>query len=91
MATSKTVSSVSNSNKQNTNKESVSYLVAYKNETTGYIEDKEAFSVFNDVKSVNELYNHIYDTFDTTDMDQFVVLPFYNSEIKRFKQTLELV
>ena len=91
MATSKTVSSVSNSNKQNTDKESVSYLVAYKDQTTGHIEDNGGFAVFRNVKNINELSNLIYDEFDTTDLGLFVVLPFYNSQIKRFKQTLELV
>ena len=90
MATSKTVSSVSNSNKQNTNKESVSYLVAYKNQA-GYIDDKESFSVFSEVTSVDELYNWVCDEFATNNINQFVVIPFYDSQIKCFKQTLELV
>ena len=90
MATSKTVSSVSVSNKQNTDKESVSYLVAYKN-SVGCIEDTEAFAVFNDVEDVYDLYKRIYNAFDTTDTDKFVVLEFYNAGLKTFKQTLELV
>lgn len=90
MATSETVSSVSNSNKQNTNQESVSYLVAYKN-PLGYIEDNAAFAVFDDVENVYDLYKRIYNAFDTTDTDQFVVLEFYNAGLKTFKQTLELV
>lgn len=89
MATSKTVSSVSNSNKQDSNKESVSYLVFYCNDANQKHLDGETYLVCNSLEEIPKQLNSEWDR--TVDDEEILVLPFYNSQLKRIKQTLELV
>ena len=89
MATSKTVSSVSNSNKQNTNKESVSYLVfsTYENDSL----DTESYIVIDKPMTLAEIVDKIHDQWAGYELEKLRILPFKMSQIKRIKQTLELV
>lgn len=86
---SKTVSSVSNSNKQDSNKESVSYLVfgTYENSNL----DNECYMVINKPMTLAEIVDKVHDEWDSYEIDKVRILPFKMSQLKRIKQTLELV
>lgn len=89
MATSKTVSSVSNSNKPNTNKESVSYLVF--GTDVGQL-DTECFIVIDKEKAtVQDIVEQLNCDWDGYSIERIRVLPFKRSQLKSIKQTLELV
>ena len=89
MATSKTVSSVSNSDKQDTNKESVSYLVfgTYENGNL----DSECYMVINKPMTLAEIVDKVHGEWDGYELEKLRILPIKMSQIKRIKQTLELV
>ncbi len=89
MATSKTVSSVSNSNKQDSNKESVSYLVFGTSENGNL--DTDYYMVINKPMSLAEIVDKVYDEWDDYEIEKLRILPMKMSQIKRIKQTLELV
>jgi hypothetical protein len=89
MATSKTVSRVSNSNKPDTNKESVSYLVFG---TDGGQLDAECYFVVDKEKAtVQDIVNVVNNHWEGYPIEHIRVLPFKKSQLKSIKQTLELV
>ena len=80
---------MSNSNKQDTNKESVSYLVfgTYENGNL----DNECYMVINKPMTIAEIVSKVHAEWDNYEIDKVRILPFKLSQIKRIKQTLELV
>ena len=81
--------SVSNSNKQDTDKEGVSYLVfgTYENGNL----DGEIYMVINKPMTLAEIVDKVHDEWDGYEPEKLRILPFKMSQIKRIKQTLELV
>ena len=90
MAQRETVQNMSNSNKQNTNKESVSYLAFVSNDSNHNHLDCEEFLVCD---SLEEIINKIQIEWSILpeDFDVVRVLPIKMSQLKRIKQTPELV
>lgn len=88
MATSKTVSSVSNSNKQDSNKESVSYLVFFSNDDGNL--DESSYLICPTKENIFIQAQNDWDI-DLEDLDKLRILPFKTSQFLRIKQTIELV
>ena len=89
MATSKTVSSVSNRDKQDNYKENISYLIFYCTDAKQKHLDGETYLVCEKLEDIPRKLNNEWDT-DIEDLE-ILVLPFYPSQLRRIKQTLELV
>lgn len=88
MATSKTVSSVSKSNKPNTNKVNFTYLV-FTVDDQGIIENDMLWDFPGDMpleKIVNDLHS-----WDNADLKRVRVVKVKNIDIKSIKETVELV
>ena len=81
MATSKTVPSVSNSNKQDSNKESVSYLVFGTN-SDGTL-DGECFIVIDKPMPLAEIVNKVQGEWDGYELEKLRILPIKMSQIKQ--------
>lgn len=89
MATSKTVSRVSNSNKPDTDKESVSYLVFGTDD--GQLDTECYFVVNKEKATVQDIINEVHCDWEGYPIERIRVLPFKKSQLKSIKQTLELV
>jgi len=89
MATSKTVSSVSKSNKPNTNQANFTYL-SWVVKNDGSIDEDSLFD-FPGNTSLQEIVRQINDQWDTMDLTRIRIIKVKNSDIKSIKQTLELV
>jgi hypothetical protein len=89
MATSKTVSRVSNSNKSDTDKESVSYLVFGTDD--GQLDTECYFVVDKEKATVQDIVEQVHCDWDGYSIERIRVLPFKKSQLKSIKQTLELV
>ena len=89
MATSKTVSSVSKSNKPNTNKPSYTYL-AWIVDTDGTIKEESLFD-FEGTVPLQEIVRQIQEAWDSFNLAQVRIVKVKNTDIKSIKQTLELV
>jgi hypothetical protein len=88
MATSKTVSSVSESNKSNTNSNDTSYLVFG---TSEGLLDNESYEIYSGKTKIEDIVDSIQSTWDGYPIKDLRVLKFKTSDLKSIKQTLELV
>jgi len=89
MATSKTVPSVSTSNKSNTNKSNYTYLI-FTVDANGIIEDDMLWDFAGDIP-LEKILQDIRDSWDEVDLKRIRVVKTKNTDMKRIKQTLELV
>jgi hypothetical protein len=83
---------MSNSSKPDTNPESVSYLIMFSYSHGGSILedlDKDSYLFANSIEEVMPLVHAHWD--HDIEFKDIRVLPFYPSQIKSIKQTLELV
>jgi len=83
---------VSNSNKTDTNKESLSYLVlySYDTDTVNYL-DNDSYIIC-DSQDIKEIITQVRENWNSDiNIEKLIILPFYRSQLKRIKQTLELV
>ena len=78
-----------NSNKQNTDKESVSYLVFGTCENGDL--DEECFIVIKKPMSLNEIVNMVHNEWGNYELNKLRILPIKMSQMKSIKQTIELV
>ena len=83
------------SNKQNTNKESVSYLVLYalQSKSNTDIENLDYDSyLITEANNPKEILEYVKNNWnEDIEPEHLYILPFKKSQIKRIKQTLELV
>ena len=85
------MSSVSNSNKTDTNKESLSYLVLYSYDTDTVNLDNDSYIIC-DSQDIKEIITQVREDWNSDiNIEKLIILPFYKSQLKRIKQTLELV
>ena len=89
MATSKTVSSVSKSNKPNTNKSNHTYLVFTVDEN-GIVESDTIWDYPSET-TLESIVQDMRDSWDELDLKRVRVVKVKNTDIKSIKQTLELV
>jgi hypothetical protein len=89
MATSKTVSSVSKSNKPNTNKVSYTYLIFTVN-ADGIIEEDMLWDYPGDMP-LEKIVQDMHDSWDTMELNRVRVVKVKTIDIKSIKQTLELI
>jgi len=82
---------VSNSNKPDTNKESLSYLVLYSYDTDTVNLDNDSYIIC-DSQDIKEIITQVREDWNSDiNIERLIILPFYKSQLKRIKQTLELV
>lgn len=85
------MSRVSTSDKQDTNQESVSYLVLYSYNEEGNNLDYDSY-IITDKTNVKEIIEVVLNDWNNDiEIEHLRIIPFYRSQIKRIKQTLELV
>jgi len=89
MATSKTLPSVSKSNKPNTNKVNFTYLV-FTVDANGIIEDDMLWDFAGDIP-LEKIIQDLRDSGDNADLKRARVIKVRNTDIKRIKETVELV
>lgn len=89
MATSKTVSSVSKSNKPNTNKVNFTYLV-YTVDEHGIVEEDMLWDFAGDMP-LERIIQDIREQWDNADLTRVRVVKVRNTDIKRIKETVELI
>jgi len=89
MATSKTLPSVSKSNKPNTNKVNFTYLV-FTVDANGIIEDDMLWDFAGDIP-LEKIIQDLRDSWDNADLKRVRVIKVRNTDIKRIKETVELV
>ncbi len=81
---------MSNSSKSNTNQESVSYLILYSFDANSEDFDYDSYLIV-DTKP-EDIPKVVKETWDESiPVENIRVIPFYKSQVKRIKQTLELV
>jgi len=83
------VPSVSTSNKPNTNKSNYTYLI-FTVDANGIIEDDMLWDFAGDIP-LEKILQDIRDSWDEVDLKRIRVVKTKNTDIKRIKQTLELV
>lgn len=82
---------MSDSNKTDTNKESLSYLVLYSYSTDEFSFDNDSY-IISDSQKIEDIVKLVQTEWDSDiEINHLAVIPFYRSQIKRIKQTLELV
>lgn len=90
MATSKTMPSVSTGNKPNTNKVNFTYLVLVTEKDCKDL-DCEEYWVFDGKMTFKEILLEIGETWNNMDVERLRFIKVRNTDVKRVKQTLELV
>jgi len=89
MATSKTVPSVSKGNKPNTNKANYTYLI-YTVDEHGIVEEDMLWDFAGDI-TLERIIQDIREQWDNADLSRVRVVKVKNTDIKRIKETVELV
>lgn len=82
---------MSNSPKSDSNKENISYLVLYAYHAEGNDFDHDSYLIVQG--DIQEILAKAHEAWDCNiDAEEHLrIIPFYESQIKRIKQTLELV